>query len=274
MATASVQNIDSSALSPGERNALAILAALPVDDLNALKTLMKLGTPGVIGPSTLAAFTKLATSPPLSLDLSDAGVNAFKAAHQLGNTGASAGAIGPQTAGVYYQTVTAAFAGGNGSTSGPGRTTNAAGLRLVMNSEGYAKQVPGSTDVVAYPDPGTGGAPWTIGYGHTGSDVTPTTRITQQRAVELLQSDLRASESAVASAVTVALTDNQFAALVDFVFNVGAGAFGGSTLLRKLNAGDYAGAADEFGKWVFGGGQALPGLVTRRNAERALFLTP
>jgi GH24 family phage-related lysozyme (muramidase) len=269
MPTATVRNVDRSALSPQGKNALAILAALPIDDFDALKKTMRLAIPGVIGPQTIAAFAKLAAAPPVSLDLSDAGVNAFKTAHGLGNTGAAAGVIGPETAGVYYATVTQALAGGGGA----GRRINQAGLDLVKNSEGYAQQIPGTTSVRAYPDPGTGGAPWTIGYGHTGSDVTPGLVITQAQATVLLQSDLRSAEAAVSQLATVALSDNQFAALVDFVFNLGAGALGGSTLLSLLNAGDYAGAAGEFGKWVFADGQELPGLVTRRAAERALFLT-
>jgi lysozyme len=71
---------------------------------------------------------------------------------------------------------------------------------------------------------------------------------------------------------TVPLTQNQFDALCDFVFNVGAGNFEESTLLRKLNDGDYGGAASEFDRWVHSGQTVLPGLVRRRAAEKALFL--
>lgn len=70
----------------------------------------------------------------------------------------------------------------------------------------------------------------------------------------------------------VYLTANQKAALIDFVYNLGAGAFGSSTLLKKLNAGDYKGAADEFPKWVYAGGRVLGGLVNRRKIERDLFI--
>jgi lysozyme len=72
--------------------------------------------------------------------------------------------------------------------------------------------------------------------------------------------------------VHVPLTQNQFDALVSFVFNLGVGNFRTSTLLKKLNAGDNDGAAQEFGRWIHAGGKALPGLVRRREAERALFL--
>jgi lysozyme len=78
----------------------------------------------------------------------------------------------------------------------------------------------------------------------------------------------------VSAAVTVPLNDNEFGALTSFTFNLGIGNLKSSTLLKKLNAGDRAGAADEFGKWVNAGGKPLPGLVKRRAAERALFLTP
>ena len=79
------------------------------------------------------------------------------------------------------------------------------------------------------------------------------------------------AEAAINGRVTVPLTQPQFDALVSFVFNVGAGAFRKSTLLKKLNAGDYAEATAEFPRWVKGGGKTLPGLVVRRAAEMLLF---
>ena len=122
----------------------------------------------------------------------------------------------------------------------------------------------------AYPDPGTGGAPWTIGYGHTGVDVRPGQTITQAQAGALLRGDLSGAEAEVRADVKVPLGQDQFDALVSFQFNTGA--LGASTLLKKLNAGDYAGAQAEFGRWVHGGaGQVMPGLVTRRAQEAALF---
>ena len=122
----------------------------------------------------------------------------------------------------------------------------------------------------AYPDPGTGGAPWTIGYGHTGPDVHPGETITREQAASLLRSDLSGAEAEVRRDVKVPVSQDQYDALVSFQFNTGA--LGSSTLLKKLNAGDYAGAQAEFGRWVHGGaGQVLPGLVTRRAQEARLF---
>jgi GH24 family phage-related lysozyme (muramidase) len=267
MSTATVRNIDRTTLSEEARNALLILSTLPVEDVNVLKGLMHLSTPGVIGPQTVAAFAKLCAGPPVSLDLSNAGVNAFKQANGLGNTGPVAGVIGPQTAGAYYTKIVAALQGA--AAGGGRRTINAAGLSLIKNSEGYAQLVPGTTNVTTYLD--AVGVP-TIGYGHTGPDVTPNLVITQAQAQALLQSDLRGAENAVIAAVTVALNDDQFAALVSFVYNLGAGTLNTSTLLGLLNAGDYNGAAQQFTRFVYAGGEVLQGLVTRRNAERALFL--
>lgn len=111
---------------------------------------------------------------------------------------------------------------------------------------------------------------WTIGYGHTGN-VKPGDRITQAEAERLLQQDTAWAQQAVRDQVKVPLTQGQFDALTSFTFNLGAGALEKSTLLKKLNAGDYAGAQAEFGKWVHAGGEVLQGLVRRRAAEADLF---
>jgi lysozyme len=115
----------------------------------------------------------------------------------------------------------------------------------------------------------------TIGYGHTGPDVVEGMTITQEQADALLRKDIEKAERAVSTLVKVPLTQEQFDSIVSFVFNCGVGAFQRSTLLKKLNAGDYDGAAAEFDKWVYitRGGQKvkLSGLVKRRAAERALF---
>lgn len=111
---------------------------------------------------------------------------------------------------------------------------------------------------------------WTIGYGHTGN-VRPGDRITQAQAEALLQKDTAWAQQAVRDQVKVPLSQGQFDALTSFTFNLGAGALEKSTLLKKLNAGDYAGAQAEFGKWVHAGGQVLQGLVRRRAAEADLF---
>ena len=143
---------------------------------------------------------------------------------------------------------------------------NAAGLALIKSFEGC--------ELTAYPDPGTGGDPWTIGYGHTGPDVQPGLTITQARADQLLKQDLQKFEQGVNGVIARSLTSNQFSALVSFAYNVGLGALQSSTLLRLVNAGDFSGAAAQFGKWVNGASGPLPGLVRRRAAEAALFLNP
>lgn len=119
---------------------------------------------------------------------------------------------------------------------------------------------------------------WTIGYGHTGDDVQPGMKLTEREAEELLRRDLKPREQAVSSAVKVSLNQNEFDALVSFVYNVGAAAFRGSTALKRLNRGDRVGAADALTWWnkatVGGVLREVLGLTRRRAAERALFLTP
>lgn len=112
----------------------------------------------------------------------------------------------------------------------------------------------------------------TIGWGHTGPDVHVGMKITQEEAVAMLEHDVAWACATVHRLVRVNLNQNQFDALVDFIFNEGAPRFASSTLLRLLNQADYAGAARQFGVWVFGGGRRLDGLVTRRGREAALFL--
>lgn len=117
----------------------------------------------------------------------------------------------------------------------------------------------------------------TIGYGSTryanGFAVSlKDAPITEQVAGDIMRATLTTYENAVSRYVTVPLNQNQFDALVDFAYNAGAQNLRTSTLLKKLNAGDAVGAANEFGKWVNGGGKKLPGLVARREAERQLFL--
>lgn len=113
---------------------------------------------------------------------------------------------------------------------------------------------------------------WTIGYGHTGPDVFEGLVITQGYADKLLEKDVQLAVDSVNKLVAVSITQNQFDALVDFVFNLGATKFKNSTLLKKLNAGDHMGAAGEFDKWVLAGGKVLAGLVKRRGAEKSIFL--
>lgn len=150
------------------------------------------------------------------------------------------------------------------------QTTNAAGRALIREFEGC--------HLTAYPDPAHGWSVPTIGVGHTSAagppKVTRGMTITADEADDILARDLGKFEAAVRSLVHVPLTDNQFAALVSFAFNLGPGNLSGSTLLRKLNRGDTAGAAAEFAKWNRAGGKVMRGLTRRRIAERDLFLTP
>jgi lysozyme len=111
----------------------------------------------------------------------------------------------------------------------------------------------------------------TIGYGHTGPDVTPGLVWTQQQADDALLADTQTAQDAVNRLVTVPLTQHQYDALVDFVFNVGVGNFTGSTLRKDLNAGNYEGAMLQFTNWVYSRGVKLPGLLKRRQAEADLF---
>lgn len=141
-------------------------------------------------------------------------------------------------------------------------TVSDEGLDLIKSFEGCR--------LTAYRD---AAGVWTIGYGHTGPDVVPGGTITQQEADALLQADVNRFASGVEALVEVPMTQEQFDALVSFAYNIGLSAFGQSTLLRLLNAEDYDGAANQFQRWVHGGGKVLPGLVRRREAEAELFRT-
>ena len=118
---------------------------------------------------------------------------------------------------------------------------------------------------------------WTIGYGWTqpvdGKPIRAGMTIKQETAERLLKTGLVSYENDVSRLVKVNLTQGQFDALVSFTYNLGVRSLSTSTLLRKLNAGDYAGAADEFLRWNKAGGKVLNGLTRRREAERALFLS-
>ena len=138
------------------------------------------------------------------------------------------------------------------------------GLDLIRTHEGL--------ELVAYPDPGTGGAPWTVGFGHTGSNVFEGLHITEEHADELLRRDVATAERCVNNSVKVSLTQGQFDACCSLVFNIGCGNFRSSTLLRLLNAGDDIGAAGEFAKWTHANGKVLRGLVVRRKAEMDRFI--
>ena len=120
------------------------------------------------------------------------------------------------------------------------------------------------------------GGVWTIGYGHTATAGEPKPRagmvITAAEAESILLRDLAQYEAAVENNVKVKLNDNQFAALVSFAFNVGIGAFKNSTLLKKLNQGNFNAVPTELMKWTKAGGKKIQGLVNRRRAEGYLWM--
>ena len=164
------------------------------------------------------------------------------------------------------------------------RDINQAGLDLIKKFEGIPDGDPTTVNIDPYLDPID---IWTIGWGHAISignvflrgkqnreaacDLYPG-GITLKQAEELLRGDVLDTCRDVESLAEVELTDNQFGALVSFTFNLGRGNLAKSTLLKKLNAGDYTGAAAEFHKWNKAGGKVLNGLVARRAAEAELFL--
>lgn len=141
------------------------------------------------------------------------------------------------------------------------KRTNKKGIDLIKSFEGL--ELKAYKDVVGV---------LTIGYGHTGSGFDANSTITEAEAEEILKKDLQLFENGVNSAVTVNLNDNQFSALVSFSYNLGLGNLGKSTLLKLVNEGKFQEASEEFGKWTRAGGNILPGLVRRREAEKNLFL--
>lgn len=142
------------------------------------------------------------------------------------------------------------------------RKISQAGLDLIKSFEGLRLE--------SYRD-SVGILTW--GWGHTGPDVRPGQTITTEHAAELLRQDVFRFEVAVNDAAKVGLSQSQFDALVCFSFNVGAEALRTSTLLKLINASDFAGAAQQFRRWTRAGKVELAGLVRRRAAERDLFLS-
>jgi len=144
--------------------------------------------------------------------------------------------------------------------------TSENGKNLIKQSEGIRLEA--YKDVVGIP---------TIGYGTTRVKNQPVqmgTKITLQEAEDYLSSDLIPFEESVNKLVSTTLNQNQFDALVSFVYNLGAGSLKSSTLLKKINANLFKEAALEFLKWNKAGGKVVPGLTTRRQAESKLFSTP
>lgn len=139
------------------------------------------------------------------------------------------------------------------------------GVDLICNFEGLRLK--------AYDD---GVGVWTIGFGTTkypnGIRVKKGDTCTLDQAKAYMQNDLKAFERTVNDAVNVSINQNQFDALVSLAYNIGATAFKKSTLVKRLNEGNYKAAANQFNVWVNAGGKRMQGLVNRRAAERALFL--
>jgi len=149
------------------------------------------------------------------------------------------------------------------------RTVGPDGVALIKRFEGCAKKR-GDGRVEAYPDPATGGDPWTIGWGATGPGIGPGTVWTQDACDARLEADLERYARQVVNALGDAPTSQrQFDALVSFHYNTGA--IARATLMRKHKAGDFEGAAREFDRWCYAGGRVMKGLARRRAAEAALY---
>ncbi|HGB3193967.1 TPA: lysozyme [Salmonella enterica subsp. enterica serovar Waycross] len=139
------------------------------------------------------------------------------------------------------------------------------GIDLIKQFEGYSSK--------AYPDPATGGDPFTVGYGHTGKDVKPGMVITAEQAEKMLRDDVARFESGVSALLKVPTTQGQFDAMVSLAYNIGLGNFGKSTLLRKHNEKCYSCAAGQFPAWNRAAGKVMNGLTRRRNAERDVYMS-
>lgn len=147
-------------------------------------------------------------------------------------------------------------------------------LSLVQQFEGCARKQPDGS-FTAYPDPGTGAEPWTIGWGSTGPGIARGLVWSQAECDARLEQDVTAFAAQVSTAIGGSpTTQNQFDAMVDFAYNLGIANLESSTLLRLHKAGDYAGAAGQFPLWDRAAGKVMPGLQKRRAAEQALYEKP
>lgn len=142
---------------------------------------------------------------------------------------------------------------------------------LVKPFEGYHKRLPDG-GCKAYPDPGTGKEPWTIGWGTTGPEVRQDTVWTAQQAQAALDREIMSKALGVLkySPKLAAEPDRRLAAIISFAYNCGLGNYRISTLKRKINEGDWASAAEEIVKWNKAAGRVMAGLTRRRTAEAAL----
>jgi len=142
---------------------------------------------------------------------------------------------------------------------------------LIQQFEGCAKKAPDGR-IHAYPDPGSGGDPWTIGWGSTGPDIKQGTVWSQQECDARFSAHLSEFAEGVAKLLgDTPTTQRQFDAMVCFAYNVGLANLASSTLLKLHKAGDHQGAAAQFARWNKASGKVLPGLTRRRAAEAALY---
>jgi GH24 family phage-related lysozyme (muramidase) len=155
----------------------------------------------------------------------------------------------------------------------PPLTLGPAGATLIRFFESCGKRMANGT-FAAYPDPATGNAPWTIGWGSTGADITKGTVWTQAQCDARFAHDSAAFAARIAALIGTAPTcQHQFDALVALAYNIGAQNLAGSTLLARHKAGDHTGARTQFARWNRAGGVAMPGLTRRRAAEADLYGT-
>ncbi len=148
--------------------------------------------------------------------------------------------------------------------------------QALKDAEGLVEEFEGFS-AAPYPDPVSHGQPWAQGFGSTrdfdGNPVTPSTPpVTRDQARQMAMRDMKSALADVECEATTPLTDEEKGALVDFAYNLGEGALNGSTLLRLINKGDLAAAADQFQLWDHSCGRVVAGLLRRRLAERDLFL--
>lgn len=135
------------------------------------------------------------------------------------------------------------------------------GLELIKRFEGFSRTV--YHCVAGHP---------TIGYGHVLRPGESWDAITEAQAEQLLRQDVAVAERAVEALISVPLSDNRFAALVSFTFNLGSGALQRSTLRQKVNRGEHEAVPEELCRWVWAGGRRYAGLLRRRQAEAAMYM--
>ena len=140
------------------------------------------------------------------------------------------------------------------------------GIAHIQSSEGFHR--------TAYPDPGTGGAPWTICFGHTGPEVYPGLTVSEEQCWVWFYEDVKVAEDAVRRRVTQPMKQGEYDSHVSFVYNVGEDQYRNSTLLRLFNHGNRAASCNQFPRWIYANKQVLNGLRTRRYREQSMCHQP